>query len=332
MKLSIVDSLEHAPGKTSAETIQDCLALARHAEAVGVHRYWVVEHHNVAFEACPSPEIMVAVLAGATSRMRIGTGGILLNNYSPYKVAEQARTLAALYPGRIDIGFGRSISGVGPDLALKRDREAVRGDDQATLVEELVGWLSGAPHEDGPFTGMAIMPDMPGGPEPWNLAGSATSGALTGRLGLSLACSGFHRPELVPEVCAAYREALATAHPGRSPQIMLALKGAVAETREEAERLFLPLRLVNAGRRTGGIFPPFLPTVEEALAQCGGSVPPVDALSTRFTTMSVEELRAHMKSMMAENGVTELLFRLGLADPVAKRKMVSLLVEAVADL
>lgn len=332
MKLSILDSLEHAPNEGSAAGLQHCLALARHAEAEGVHRFWVVEHHDVAFEACPAPEVLVTALAAATSRIRIGTGGILLNNYSPYKVAELARTLHALFPDRIDLGVGRSTSGVAPDLALKRDRDALRGDDQAALIEELDVWLTGVPHQDGPFAGMAIMPDLGAGPDLWNLAGSASSGGLTGRLGLFLACSGFHRPELVPDICAAYRKEMIRNHPDKPPQIMLALKGAVAETRREAEELFLPLRLVNDSRRREGTFANSLPTRAEALAACAGQIPPKDELSTRFTTMSVSELRDHMVMMRDQHGVTELLFRLGLSDPQEKQKMVSLLVKAIADL
>ena len=332
MLLSILDSLEHAPGDDSASGLRNCIELARHAEAAGVHRFWVVEHHDVAFEPCPAPEIMVTALAAATQRMRIGTGGILLNNYSPYKVAEIGRTLEALFPGRIDLGFGRSTSGAGPDLALKRDRDAVRGDDQAVMIEELVEWLSGRPREEGPFAGMAIMPDLGRQPQAWNLAGSARSAELTGRLGLSLACSGFHFPERVPEICAAFSAAYGTVRPDARPPIMLALCGTVADTRAEAEELFLPLRLVNDGRRRDGIFARHLPSRADALAICGGKVPPVDELSTRFTTMSVDELRAHMTRMKRDHGVCELMFRLGLADPVEKRRMVTRLVAAVADI
>lgn len=332
MKLSILDSLEFAPGQSSAQALQQCLDLARHAEAVGVHRFWVVEHHNVAFEACPAPEVMLTALAAATTTLRIGSGGILLNNYSPYKVAELARTLEALFPGRIDLGVGRSTSGPAPDLALKRDRTATRSDDQAALITELTLWLTGKPQAEGPFAGMAIMPDLGPGPDLWNLAGSANSAALTGQLGLSLACSGFHNPALVPEISAAYHSAFTQAHPERRPQIMLALMGTVAETRAEAEELFLPLRLVNEKRRREGIFADALPSREQALAACGGRVPPVDHLSGRFSTLSVSELRNHMKQMRDAYGVTELLFRLGLADPVEKKRMVTRLVEATADL
>ena len=347
MKLSLLDAFEHSPTGDSAATLRESLAWARYAEAAGVHRYWVVEHHNVAFEACPAPEIMIAALASATTRMRIGSGGILLNNYSPYKVAELGRSLSALYGDRIDLGFGRSVSGPGPDLALQRLRGSDPGDDQAGQIAELVGWLSGRPdatrgqercrlpQQHPGFTGMAIMPDLKIAPEAWLLAGSAASGALAGRLGLSLACSGFHRPELIPEITAAYRAAFRpreTAGAPQQPRIMLALMGAVAGTEEEAQHLFLPMRMANELRRSTGQILPHLPTTAAALAHYGGALPGPDPLSDRFTICSAGALRARMTRLREAHGIEELLFRPGIAGPDDRRRMTDLLLGSISGL
>src|SRR5690606_3287534 len=152
------------------------------------------------------------------------------------------------YPGRIDLGFGRSVSGPGPDLALKRDRDAERHDDQAELVAELVEWLSGVARDQGPFTGMAIMPDLPAAPDGWLLAASEATGTLAGRLGLRLACSAFHRPDLVPAIIAAYRAAFVPARHAagcHEPQVLIAIMGSVASTQEEAELQAMPMLMAN---------------------------------------------------------------------------------------
>jgi alkanesulfonate monooxygenase SsuD/methylene tetrahydromethanopterin reductase-like flavin-dependent oxidoreductase (luciferase family) len=108
-------------------------------------------------------------LASATSRMRIGIGGVLINHYSPYKAAEALRTLNALFPGRIDAGIGRATAGPLADTALKRLRSSEIPDDQQQQVEELVGWLGNDLAETSPFRDMKIMPDEPPGPLPWIL-------------------------------------------------------------------------------------------------------------------------------------------------------------------
>ena len=347
MQLSLLDAFEHGAGGHSVRTLQESLAWARAAEAMGVHRYWIVEHHNVAFEACPAPEVMVAALAAATTRLRVGTGGILLNNYSPYKVAELGRTLTALYGDRIDLGVGRSISGAGPDLALQRLRGSDPGDDQAAQVTELVQWLSGRngaavgserttlPTGHRGFADMAIMPDMAATPQAWVLAGSAKTAALAGSLGLSLACSGFHRPELIPEITAAYRAAFRPADRAdapQSPQIMVALMGAVADTAEEAALQFLPMRWTNELRRTGAGVLTHLPSPDEALAAYGGQMPGPSPLSDRFTVCAAATLRARMERMREEHGVTEILFRPGIAGLPEKLAMTACLMRAVGEL
>jgi luciferase family oxidoreductase group 1 len=321
VKFSVLDALEHAKDEDSAATLRRAIALARHCEQLGCTRYWIVEHHNVAFEACPAPEVLASALAAATSRIRIGTGGMLLNNYSPYKVAEQARTLAALFPGRIDLGFGRSISGAGPDLALMRDREARRTDDQAVLAEELMGWLSGRPRRDGPFAGMAIMPDLAAGPEGWLLAASEETAALAGRLGLRLACSGFHRPELIAAILAAYRAAFAPTANGAGcsePQVLVAMMGVVAQTQAEAENWAMPMRMANDLRRNRGVFLPRLPDMDAAISYFGGVVPAESGPAPKYIIGSVENVADRLQNLAREMAIDEILFRPMVACPAQK--------------
>ena len=166
MKLSILDPLVVPRGSTSGGALRTAITMAREAEHLGFTRYWIVEHHDVVFEANPAPEVFAAALAGATSRIRISVGGVLLNHYSPYKVAEAMRTLNALFPGRIDVGIGRATAGPVTDMALRRLREIEPPDDQAERVEELIGWLGNDLPATSPFHGIGIMRDEPAGPLP----------------------------------------------------------------------------------------------------------------------------------------------------------------------
>lgn len=166
LTFSLLDPLVVPKGSTSGGALRTACDMAREVERLGFARHWIVEHHDVAFEANPAPEVFAVALAQATSRIRIGVGGVLLNHYSPYKVAEALRTLGALFPGRIDVGIGRATAGPLADRALKRLRDADAPDDHAEHVEELVGWLGNDLPETSPFHGIGIMRDEPPGPMP----------------------------------------------------------------------------------------------------------------------------------------------------------------------
>ncbi|MBK3745993.1 MsnO8 family LLM class oxidoreductase [Paraburkholderia aspalathi] len=204
MKLSILDPVQIPSGQTSTEAIQGSIALAQIAENLGYHRYWLVEHHDVPYEVNPAPEVLAVALGYATKTIRIGVGGVLLNQYSPYKVAETLRTLNALFPDRIDVGIGRATAGIVADTALKRLRDIDLPDDHAQQTEELVGWLGNDLPEESPFHKIKIMPDQAAGPLPWVLAATEASAKRAALLGLPLACSAFHVPENAPGAMKAY--------------------------------------------------------------------------------------------------------------------------------
>lgn len=123
MKLSIVDLGTVAPGSTESRALADSLETARHAEAAGFHRIWFAEHHLSRSGASHHPELLIAAAATQTSRIRLGSGAVLLNHYSPFKVAEMFSQLEAMAPGRIDLGMGRATAGPVIDLALQQNRE-----------------------------------------------------------------------------------------------------------------------------------------------------------------------------------------------------------------
>ncbi len=310
MKLSILDPIQIPQGQTSAGALRSSIALAQAAERLGYTRYWVVEHHAVPYEAAAAPEVFAAALAGATSTIRIGVGGVLLNHYSPYKVAESLRTLEALYPGRIDVGIGRATAGPVADRALKRLRDVELPDDHARQVEELVGWLGNDLPADSPFAGIGVMADLPAGPLPWILAVSEESAERAGRLGLALACSAFHVPEKAPLAKAAYDRAF---QPSRyragidAPRSLLAIRLVIGETQEEAERLAMPMRAAFKLRRKDEVMPERLPTPEEAIELMGGVLPAETTDWPGYLIGTPEFVRKAMERMAKTTGIDEIM-------------------------
>jgi luciferase family oxidoreductase group 1 len=328
MKLSILDPVQIPKGRTSSGALQSSIALAQAAEKLGYARYWVVEHHGIRFEANPAPEVFVAALAGATQRMRIGAGGVLLNHYSPYKAAEAMRTLNALFPGRIDVGIGHATAGLKADTALKRLRDADIPDDHEAQVSELIGWLGNDLPESSPFHGLSIMADEPAGPMPWILAASEGSALRAARHGLALACSAFHVPANAPGAIAAYRAGFRPSswRAGISqPQALIALRVVVGETQEEAERLAMPVRAVFKLRRQDGIFLDALPGVEEAESILGGRLAAEEADWPDYVVGTPQRVRQTIERMAASTGVGEFMMQDFLDDPELRLRNYTLL-------
>src|SRR5215213_2216259 len=206
MRLSVLDQSPIAEGSTAAKALHDTVDLARHAEELGYERYWLAEHHATPALACASPEILIAAVAQATQRIRVGSGGVMLPHYSPLKVVEVFSTLAGLHPERIDLGLGRA-PGTDPMtmLALQRDRRHAPPDDFPEQLAELLALLEDRMPSNHPFTRLArTLPGMPERPEPWLLGSSPQSAIWAGELGLPYAIADFINPQ-GPPIVADYR-------------------------------------------------------------------------------------------------------------------------------
>src|SRR5580700_5237533 len=186
MLLSVLDQSPISEGSTGADALHNTLDLARLTDSLGYHRYWVAEHHGGPMLAGGSPEALIPAIASATERIRVGSGGVMLPHYSPFKVAETFTILSALYPGRIDLGLGRA-AGTDPltTFALQRDRRQASPDDFPQQLAELLGYLEQTLPDDHPFARLA--PALPGRPElpsVWPLGSSPQSAIWAGELGL----------------------------------------------------------------------------------------------------------------------------------------------------
>jgi len=210
MKLSVLDQSPIISGHSAADALAETLKLARRADELGYHRYWLAEHHAIAALADPCPEILLARLGAETKRIRIGTGGVLLPYYSAFKTAEVFRMLEALYPGRIDLGIGRAPGGD------RRTAQAVGGGNMPTAedfpqqVWELVGHLDDNLPADHPFKKVRVQPEVNSSsrlsPELWLLGSSDYSGLLAAQLGVRFSFAHFINAEGGDAVMRAYKQ------------------------------------------------------------------------------------------------------------------------------
>ena len=237
MKLSILDQSPIIAGHSAPQALQATLELARRADALGYHRYWLAEHHAIAALADPCPEILLARLGAETKRIRIGTGGVLLPYYSAFKTAEVFRMLEALYPGRIDLGIGRAPGGD------QRTARAVGGghfpdaEQFPQQVWELVGHLDGTLPDDHPFKKVRVQPEVQTAPELWLLGSSDYSGLLAAQLGVRFSFAHFINAQGGDAVMRAYRERYQISGREPEPHTSVCCFVICAESDAEAERL-----------------------------------------------------------------------------------------------
>ncbi|MFC6672251.1 LLM class flavin-dependent oxidoreductase [Marinobacterium aestuariivivens] len=242
LKLTVVDQ-SPVPGKPQdISPVALSAQLAKACDAAGYHRYWLAEHHNSLNFAGPSPEVLISHIASVTERIRVGSGGVMLPHYSPYKVAEQFRLLETLFPGRIDLGVGRAPGGDGlASHALAYPHAQAHEDHYPQQAMLLKGFLAGGIPAHHPYHDLRVMPDDSPCPELWMLGSSGGSAALAGQVGMNMALALFIGPEdrpvsIVDEYRAAWREA---GHTGE-PKVLIAVSAVCAGSREEAEYLASP--------------------------------------------------------------------------------------------
>lgn len=266
--LSVLDLIPVRSGQSSGEALRASVQLARVAERSGVHRYWVAEHHNMPAVASTNPPVLIALLAGATNTMRIGSGGVMLPNHAPLVVAEQFALLEAAYPGRIDLGIGRApgsdsvtnwaLRHGGPETA-----DANRFDEH---VDNLLAMMEPAGvgiQLQGRTYALRATPQATGTPEVWLLGSSDYSARLAAAKGLPYVFAHHFSGEGTAQILGLYRSSFRPSDVASEPRTFLTVNVVVAETQEEAERLARPQLLAMVALRTGGELRPQL-SVEEA--------------------------------------------------------------------
>lgn len=336
MKLSIVDLGTVAPGSTESEALADSLETARHAETVGFHRIWFAEHHLSRSGASHHPELLIAAAATQTSRIRLGSGAVLMNHYSPFKVAEMFSQLEAMAPGRIDLGMGRATAGPVLDLALQQNREQPAQVSHQQQLMETLAWLYENFPEGHPFAGHKLGGEGASVPQTWMLGSSPAGSAVAAALGIGYTFAGFINPAGSVPALQTYRSTfIPQGHGLDRPRAILAVNVTVGEDRADGLRLAnspkgFYARLGRAGRAAGQVT---VPSPEEAAAEMDDDerAEPtriVDGRWPRFIAGGPDEVRATLEQMIDETGADELMVQDLIADPVARRRSHALLAEA----
>jgi luciferase family oxidoreductase group 1 len=271
-----------------------------------------------------SPEVLIAAIASATGRIRVGSGGVMLPHYSPLKVAETFSMLAGLFPGRIDLGIGRA-AGTDPlsTYALQRDRRQAAPDDFPQQLAELLAHLEGTLPADHPFVRLKTLPGLPEKPEVWLLGSSPQSGIWAAQLGLPYAFADFINSD-GEAIARRYVEAFEP-QPGRpSPRLAVAVWAIAAETDAEAEALAASSRMAMTLLRRGQLIP--VPPVDKAvrfLEQEG-----VPAPGRRLVLGTPEKVRAELEQVAERYGAEEVIVVSVLHEHAARRRSYELIAEA----
>ncbi|WP_405094512.1 MsnO8 family LLM class oxidoreductase [Micromonospora sp. NBC_01412] len=333
MKLSIVDLGTVAPGTTQIEALADSLEITRHAEATGFHRVWFAEHHLSRSGASHHPELLIAAAAMRTSSIRLGSGAVLMNHYSPFKVAEMFKQLEAMAPGRVDLGMGRATAGPVIDLALQRDRSNPAQADHQQQVLETLAWLYESFPDGHPFAGNRLMDSVPGVPQTWLLGSSPSGSGLAAGLGIGYTFAGFINPRSAAAALRHYREAFRPQGFGlESPRAILAVNVTVGETKTDGEHLVNSAKgfYARLGRAGGNAM---IPSADEGARELTTSqkAEPVTIVGghwPRFVAGGPADVRTTLEQMVRESGADELMIQNLIADPADRRRSHELLAEA----
>ncbi|MEX3845444.1 LLM class flavin-dependent oxidoreductase [Paraburkholderia sp. BR10882] len=309
--LSILDKSPIAEGGSAHEALQFTVQLAQRAEALGYRRYWIAEHHGAPGLASSAPEIVVSHLLAHTSRIRVGSGGVMLQHYSPFKVAETFRVLASLAPGRVDLGIGKAPGGLPlTTRALQWFHDKAKKPDFPHQLAELDAFLKWGVAEDHPLAGAVALPAPPEAPERILLGGSPDSARLAAQHGWQFCYAGhFNGDEAnIGRSLDAYRSAS-----GRAP--LLALFAFAAATRTEARKHVGALRIFKLQLATGqSVNLPSPEAAAEFARQTGVSDYRLDELHPHVIAGTADEVRAELDALHTRFGVEEFVIDTPVAD------------------
>lgn len=319
-ELSVLDLVPIRQGSTPRQALQDSAALAHHVEALGYKRFWVAEHHNMEGIASAATAVVIGHLASHTATIRVGAGGVMLPNHSPLVIAEQFGTLAALFPGRIDLGLGRAPGTDRATLrALRRDPMAAESFPDDVL--ELQAFL--APAE----AGQAIRAVPGAGTEVplWILGSSLFGAQLAAMLGLPYAFASHFAPDALEEALALYRERF---QPSQQIATSYAMAGAnviVADSDEEARRLFtsVQMRFVGMVRNERGLLQPPIDDIDSYWT-ASERVHASRMLTCSFVG-SPQTVESQLRAFVARTGIDELIVASAIYDQQAKFRSFELL-------
>ncbi len=320
--LSVLDLAPITAGSDAAQALYRSRDLAQHAERWGYHRFWLAEHHGIPGIASAATSVVMAHVAGGTTTIRIGAGGIMLPNHSPLVIAEQFGTLASLFPGRIDLGLGRAP---GSDhetaRALRRDPSAA--DTFPDDVVELMAYFE-PPH---PGQAVRAVPGAGLDVPVWILGSSLFGAQLAAMLGLPFAFASHFAPAMMGQAVEIYRSRFRPSLRLAEPHVMLALNVFAAETDEEGASLFTSLQqaFVNLRRGTPGLLPPPRPGFAESLAPHERSL--LEQVLSCTVVGAPETIARGVTDFVSRTGADELMITSQVFDHDARLRSFEILAE-----
>jgi luciferase family oxidoreductase group 1 len=304
LPLSVLELATVGTGQSTADALAATREVALAADRLGFVRLWVAEHHNMPAVASTSPPVLIAHLAAATERIRVGSGGVMLPNHAPLVVAEQFALLEALHPGRIDLGIGRAP---GTDaqtaIALRRDPAALSADDFPQHLLDLLGLLGDERVDGGLAERFTATPAPQTAPSVLLLGSSGFSAQLAGALGLPFAYAHhFGGPHTLAAV-GLYRDSFRSSPVLDRPYTIVTASALAADTDEEARRLALPGQLMRLAIRTNRLRP--LPSPDEAADDPERAA--AEAMPSNAIVGTPESVAAGLRELAAETGADELM-------------------------
>jgi len=348
LRLSVLDQSPVAAGQTAADALRNSLELAQHVDRLGYTRLWYSEHHAMPLLAGSAPELLIARAASFTTRIRVGSGGIMLPHYAPLKVAEVFSTLAAMFPQRIDLGIGRAPGGGQLEaLALKRDREAPARDDFPHQLAELRAYLEPArwtqysdakgPH---PFARIHVAPHPQTPPRVWLLGSSMWSAVTAANESLPYAFAHFFSAQGTREAISYYQRNFVPSEALKTPEATIAIGVICAPTQEEAEHLHASVRLLQRRIRQDDRRP--VATPEDALRELAevprqpqglwpitqGSMDQPDGEFPRYVVGTPEKVRDELLRIARELELGEMIVNTITHSHEARLRSYALLAEA----
>lgn len=330
LSLSVLDQSTVVTGRMPDTSIRETLALAKHCEALGYARYWVAEHHNSDSQAGTAPEILIAAIGATTTRIRVGSAGVMLPHYSALKVAEQFRVLEAIAPGRIDLGVGRAPGSDGLTAYALNPNAATAADQFPAQIRDVMAWLDGvALPENHPFRAVRAQPAGPTSPEVWVLGSSDYGAQVAAYFGLPYCFAHFITDGRgAAEAMALYRQGF---KPGRiaAPHGAVCVWALAADTEAEAWRLFRSREIWRLGRDRG-VFSA-LPSPEEADSRelTGGEATRIERLRADAICGAPEVVAGKLRALAESHGVDEIAILTTVHDPEARRRSYTLIAEAM---
>lgn len=313
LALSVLDLVPVSQGQTTADAVAASLELARRADDLGFTRYWFAEHHNMASVASTTPPVMIGLTAASTSRIRVGSGGVMLPNHAPFVVAEQFAALEAGAPGRIDLGIGRApgsdqvvthlLRSSGPTSDVEafprhvQDILALLGTEGAQL--EVAG---GATYE------IRATPAAAGRPEVWLLGSSDYSASLAARLGLPYVFANHFSGEGIDRALDIYRSRFRPSEWLAAPHTFLTVNAVVADSPEEAEARALPNLIQFSRLRTGRPLQPLDRVEDAARAELDTlQLQTIAAMTQRWVIGDATTAAARLRALAARHDVDEIM-------------------------